>query len=291
MKRTKTKLGTTSAWMVAAWVGASLLGCGPAGEDSTQRQEVTVQFAAQVGEEPFACGETYQGLGVTETTFEPFDFRLYVSEIELRDEEGNWRVLELDQDTPWQHENLALLDFEDRSGRCSNGTTETRDMVTGFLEGEQSLAGLRFVLGVPFELNHIDASTAPSPLNQTALFWNWLGGYKFVRLEGATQGLETGWQFHLGSTNCLPGEGGGAQSCENGNRVVVEFEDFQPGDNTVIFDVAALVADSDLDASTENTPQGCMAGTDDPDCTALFGALGLPHGGVASEEQSFIRMK
>jgi uncharacterized repeat protein (TIGR04052 family) len=267
------------------------VGCGTVEEDSTQTQTVTLQFAAQVGEKPFACGETYQGLGVTDTTFEPFDFRLYVSEIEMRDGDGNWQALELDQDTPWQHENLALLDFEDRSGRCSNGTTQTRDIVTGFLRGEDAPTGLRFTIGVPFELNHIDVSMAPSPLNQTALFWNWLGGYKFVRMEGATTGMATGWQFHLGSTACVPGEGGGAQSCEHGNRVVVEFGDFQPGENTVIFDVAALVANADMDASTENTPRGCMAGAEDPDCTPLFGTLGLSHGGIAARSQSFVRMQ
>ena len=272
-------------------LGAWVMGCGPSGEESREGEAVTIQFAAQVGEEAFACGEIYEGLGVTGTRFEPFDFRLYVSEIELRDGEGNWGALQLDQDTPWQHQSLALLDFEDRSGRCANGTSETRDIVTGYYGGEGAPTGLRFVIGVPFELNHIDASTAPSPLNQTALFWNWLGGYKFIRLEGATTGLETGWQFHLGSTACVPGEGGGAQSCANGNRVVVELEEFQPEENIVIFDVAALVATSDLDSSTENTPRGCMAGPEDPDCTTLFGTLGLSHGGIDGGVQSFVRME
>ena len=34
-------------------------------------------------------------------------------------------------------------------------------------------------MGVPFESNHRDSTIAPSPLNITAMFWNWQGGYKF----------------------------------------------------------------------------------------------------------------
>lgn len=265
-------------------------GCGSA-QEQEPGQEITLRFGAMVGEEVFACGETYEGLGSTETTFEPFDFRLYISEIELQNQQGQWEPLVLEQDGVWQHENVALLDFEDRSGRCQNGTSETNDEVVGRLV-EPNPRGLRFTIGVPFALNHIDASTAPSPLNQTAMFWNWLGGYKFVRLEGATTELSTGWQFHLGSTSCIPVEGGGAQSCANENRVQVVLDDFDPLDKKVIFDVAALVEGANLDDYLEGTPRGCMSGPEDTDCATLFQNLGLSHSGVSGADSSpFIRVE
>lgn len=276
---------STPALAIALALG--LNGCGDVDADPDELEETTIQFAATVDDAPFSCGETYDQLGTTETTFEPFDFRLYVSEVELQNADGHWQPLELEQDTPWQYEQLALLDFADGSGQCQNVPEDTRDIVAGEI-ADTDVQGLRFQIGVPFEHNHIDASTAPSPLNQTAMFWNWLGGYKFMRIEGATTGLETGWQLHLGSTQCHPGDGQGAESCDNGNRVEVELPDFDPERHQVVIDLADLVASTDMDHQTEQTPAGCMAGVDDPDCTGLFEVMGLTHGEVDGGDQEFV---
>lgn len=263
-------------------------GCGDAdSEADDKKEEMTIEFAATVGDDPFSCGESYDQLGSTETTFEPFDFRMYISEVELQDADGQWQSLELEQDTPWQYEEVALLDFADGSGECRNVPEDTRDIISGAI-ADADVQGLRFQIGVPFEHNHIDASTAPSPLNQTAMFWNWLGGYKFIRIEGATAGLETGWQLHLGSTECHPGEGQGASSCDNGNRIDVELPDFEPEHHQVVIDLADLVANTDMDHQTEQTPAGCMAGIDDPDCTGLFEVMGLPHSDFEGGAQEFV---
>ncbi|RAL20003.1 metallo-mystery pair system four-Cys motif protein [Lujinxingia litoralis] len=276
--------------LLCASLTLPLLACGATEDDAPAEQDVTLRFAAQVGEEAFACGQSYQGLGTTATTFEPHDFRLYVSEIEVQHASGEWEALALEQDGRWQHENLALLDFEDASGACQNGTAELRDIVVG-RAGEGELTGVRLTLGVPFELNHIDAATAPSPLNVTGMFWNWLGGYKFVRIEGATTGLTTGWQFHLGSTECEPAEGGGATACARENRVTVTFEDISLSDDVIVFDLAELVGQTNLDQKTENTPSGCMSGPNDPDCAAIFSVLGLPHGDTTPEGGNFVRLQ
>ena len=52
-----------------------------------------------------------------------------------------------------------------------------------------SYSGVRFTMGVPFELNHGDPTVAPSPLNITAMFWNWQGGYKFLKADMNSTGL------------------------------------------------------------------------------------------------------
>ena len=148
-------------------------------------QEVTINFAGSVGDREFACGESYEGVGAAESTITPTDFRFYVSNLAMVDESGNEVPIELEQDGKWQHENVALLDFEDGSGACDNGTPETRTTVVGTVPAGD-YQDLQFTLGVPKRLNHEDAALAPSPLNLTSMWWNWQGGYKFLRVEMET---------------------------------------------------------------------------------------------------------
>jgi len=46
-------------------------------------------------------------------------------------------------------DDLALLDFEDGTGGCVNGTPDVNDRVAGTVP-EGHYTGLRFTLGVPF---------------------------------------------------------------------------------------------------------------------------------------------
>ena len=145
-------------------------------------QEVSIDFQGWVGEDEFVCGESYDRVGSSETTVTPTDFRLYVSQVALIDRDGNTVPVELEQDGKWQYKNVALLDFEDGSGACDNGTTETNTAIVGSVP-EGDYEGLQFTLGVPKQLNHNDAAIAPSPLNLTSMWWNWQGGYKFLRAD------------------------------------------------------------------------------------------------------------
>jgi uncharacterized repeat protein (TIGR04052 family) len=149
-------------------------------------QEVIINFAGWVGEEEFACGKSYEQVGTSQATITPADFRFYVSDLALVDEEGNVVPIELEQDSKWQYKNVALIDFEDGSGGCDNGTAETRTMVVGTVP-EGDYQNLQFTLGVPKNLNHEDAAVAPSPMNLTSLWWNWQGGYKFLRADLKTE--------------------------------------------------------------------------------------------------------
>ena len=150
-------------------------------------REVAINFEGFVGEDEFVCGESYDRVGTSETTITPTDFRLYVSNLALIDEGGNAVPVELEQDGKWQHENTALLDFEDGTGACDNGTAEINNTVIGTVP-EGNYQSLQFTLGVPKNLNHKDAAIAPSPLNLTSMWWNWQGGYKFLRADIETDG-------------------------------------------------------------------------------------------------------
>ena len=155
-------------------------------EAQSETKEIAVDFEGWVGDEEFVCGESYEGIGVSESTITPSDFRFYVSDIALIDEDGNAVPLELEQDGKWQYQNTALLDFEDGTEACDNGTTEVNTTVVGTVP-EGDYQGLQFTMGVPEDLNHEDAAIAPSPLNLTSMWWNWQGGYKFLRVELETE--------------------------------------------------------------------------------------------------------
>lgn len=132
---------------------------------------VEIRFAAQVGDQPFVCGKPYTGIGTTGSTITASDFRLYVSEVALLKSDGTPVPLTLTQDKKWQYRDVALLDFEGKNDACKSGTTDTNGRVVGTVP-EGSYTGVAFTLGVPFDLNHADATIADSPLNLSGLFWS-----------------------------------------------------------------------------------------------------------------------
>lgn len=144
-------------------------------------QAVQLNFSGEVNGEAFSCGSSYQ-LGNAITPVVVNDFRLYVSDIVLTDTDGNSAPLILEQDDKWQLDTVALLDFESGTDNCSNGTVETNSVVRGTVPAGD-YTGVEFSIGVPFTLNHGDPTLQGSPLNLTAMFWNWRGGYKFMKFD------------------------------------------------------------------------------------------------------------
>jgi uncharacterized repeat protein (TIGR04052 family) len=141
---------------------------------------------------------------------------------------------------------------------------------------------MAFTLGVPASRNHLDLSTQPAPLSLSHLFWSWNSGYKFMRVDmRATQGdsAATAWVIHLGSTGCVGTAGASAAPtrCAQPNRAEVSFADFDPSNDVVVADLAALLARANVRTNQPKTAAGCMSAPTDSDCGALFAALGLPH--------------
>ncbi len=274
-----------------------------------QDRKVSIRFAAVVGDQPFACGNSYEGIGATASKVTPSDFRFYVSGVELIDATGKAVPLKLDQDERWQHRDVALLDFENRTGPCLTGTQETRDIVAGTVPAG-TYRGLRFSLGVPFELNHADATIAPSPLNLTSLFWNWQAGYKFLRVDLSTNGRpqdikpgdmprfgdraasnRLGFAIHLGSTMCAAeGTNKAPANCGNPNRPTIEFSSFDPDKDVVLADLKSVLEGVDVDTNQAESPAGCMSTPTDGDCNPLLRNFGLVFAGQPAQ-QKFFRVK
>lgn len=266
----------------------------------TADRPVTVRFQAQVGNELFACGQQYERIGVTKSKISGRDFRFYVSGVRLLDSSGKETPVELDQDGKWQLDDLALLDFEKGTGTCSNGTPEMNSRITGTVP-EGSYKGLRFTMGVPFNKNHADPLTQPSPLNLTALFWVWNAGHKFARLDFSSTGNPRGFLVHLGSTGCTPNDTKLTipTSCKSPNRVEVTFPYFDMSHDAVIADLGALLQDTNVDVSQNKEEAegsgmrmgaGCMSGPSTADCVGLFVNFGLPLGDGPAGTQRFFRV-
>ena len=187
---------------------------------------VTLDFAGEFAGAPFDCGRTVEGLGASDTDVTVSDYRLFVSEVRLIDAAGEETPLALEADGRWQGEGVALLDFEDGSGNCTNGTPETNASVVGTVP-EGDYVGVAFEIGVPFDVNHGDPTLAGSPLNLTAMFWNWRGGYRFVRIDmaPANEG-EMSDQMPDDQSTAAEHAGGPGESRANGGH------DGQTGDGT-----------------------------------------------------------
>ncbi len=289
-------------------------------------QSFTIKFAAEIGGKPFACAETYAGIGTTKSTIRPADFRLYVSDIELVRADGRSVPLSLEQDGKWQFKSVALLDFENAAAGCSNGTPDVRDVVVGSAPQGQ-YTGVKFKIGVPFELNHDDPTLAASPLNLTAMFWTWQAGYKFIKIDMATSGQpilastksdhaghgghggrgdkgghakeahkaapsSAGFSIHLGSTMCQsPSRTTAPSSCANGNRMEIAFKQFDPTRNVVVLDLAPVLSTTNVDMNTPETSPGCMSFPNDPECLTVMPKLGFAYGGRPAQAQAFVRMR
>ncbi len=261
-------------------------------------QPVTISFAAEMAGTPFTCEQAYEGIGVTGSMVEVADFRVFVTNARLIGADGAETPIALDQDGIWQVRNVALLDFEDATGTCVNGTPDMNTSLRGTVPvGDYT--GFAFDIGVPFDLNHGDPTLAASPLNLTAMFWNWQGGYKFIKIELSSTGLPVthdanrGWALHLGSTGCASEARtvAPAAECANPNHVAVRFDSFDPAANTVIFDVAPVLAEANVDMNTPDTSPGCMSFLNDDDCVPVMSRLGLPFRDIAAGEQLFATMR
>ena len=276
---------------------------------NSKAEPVHIRFEGRLAGKPFACGRLYEGVGTGTSTVTPADLRFFVSDIEMIDAQGGTAPVALDQDGLWQYKSLALIDLEDGTGECRNGNAATHAEVTGSVPPGR-YTGVRFTVGVPFELDHLDPAEAPSPLNMTAMFWTWQNGYKFIRAEvlvaparapattseiadrnsqdPAERARARGFPVHIGSTGC-----GGTirtnappEECAHPNRAVVTLQDFDSGRDVVIFDLGRLLEGSDVTTNAPNTAPGCMSGEDDPDCVPVKKALGIASQGAPATPQT-----
>jgi uncharacterized repeat protein (TIGR04052 family) len=234
--------------------------------DETGGRAITLTFSAAVGTQPLDCTSTYSD-AIAGFNFALNDLRFFVSEISLIDAVGELYPLTLDEGTEWQSDGIALLDFEDGTGSCSNATAGTRTTITGSV-APGDYTGVAFTLGVPQTLNHVNPVEQTGPLANVALHWSWMMGYKHFQLEGSLD--ESGLVLlHLGSKGCM-GIPPTDFACSISNRPRVELTGADPTSTAIVLDLAELLADS----TPVDNEVFCMAEQSSA-CAGLLGALGL----------------
>ena len=163
--------------------------------DASERQPVAIRFALTAGDQPVECGRDIAGLGAGGQPAQLRDARFYISAPALIDAAGREVPIELEQND-WQYANLALLDFENKTGKCI-GSADVNDTIKGSAPRGR-YKGISFVIGVPsvgqdkdgkdVVLNHSNFATAPAPLDLQSMTWNWQAGRKFVKIEVDPEG-------------------------------------------------------------------------------------------------------
>ena len=183
------------------------------------QQSVTLDFAAMVNDQEVECGVMYEGVGAEGSTIEFQDMRFYISDVRLISADGEEVALELEPNQ-WQHQNVALLDFEDGTARCAqSGNEATNSSVMGSVS-EGDYTGVVFALGVPFDLNHADVANAPTPLNISSMWWSWQGGYKHARIDLMSHSDMTSAAMNMqdSSGESAEGHGEGGEHAQGGQE-------------------------------------------------------------------------
>lgn len=200
------------------------------------------------------------------------NLQFYVHDIVLFGGDGNDYVYRYAANPPWQTDDIALIDLAGAEG-------QRNDVLHGYLTARpaEAFTGIRFVVGVPFGLNHANPLTAAPPLNRTDLLWTWQTGYKFLRVELAEDGKE--WAFHLGSTGCASAAAvrPPQAECAQPNRMTVEIRGVDPLRDGVALRLSELVQ-----AMRASSHEVCIGNyTHTPACAAPFASTGLDAGSGA----------
>lgn len=274
----------TPAALVPPDGSASPLDGGNDGAPEDATQPIELKFEGRVGSEPFSCTRTYEGIGTTNATASAGDLRFFVHDVVLI-RAGTKEEVKLALATnAWQNPEVALVDLEDHVGACTGGTDGTNDVVTGTAPAGE-YEGIRFVMGMPQALNHVNVETAAPPLPASKLQWTWANGFLHLSTEvrsTKTEALGDGgvrakdpFYAHIGSTGCSGDVATGGMKCARPNRPTVALTGFDPNKSKIIIDLKALYAGSNIDENATATVPGCMGADTDTDCGPLFERLGL----------------
>jgi len=268
---------------------ALITACGGGGGDSPGWSSdgstpVSVQFAAYSGTSPVQCGTTITGLGSTSKSADALDMRFYISDVQFIKEDGTKVALKPSTDNnnytgtlSGETHSVSLITLSQTGvGACTAGAALNKAIQGTLAAG--NYVGVTMTLGVPFSLNHLNATDAATPAVlrsdvNPGMAWNWRGGRKFTKIE--LKSAETGnpvTLLHLGSTGCVgdPANGTPISNCTAPNRVTLGFANFDPTKQSIALDVQSLFSANDLTAANS-----CMSSPTAAVCTGPFSALAL----------------
>ncbi|MBX2992670.1 MAG: hypothetical protein KF749_16065 [Bacteroidetes bacterium] len=185
---------------------AALTGCkkdeNPVTDTTTPdtRKEVELRFFPKFGSTPLELNKRFMNANADSVWFTTLKF--YLSETALVDTMGRLVPLESPSHThKIAHEetpNIWMVDF-------STATFSANGYVSVIVKGKPGkYRGIKFSVGVPYELNHRDVSTQLPPLGpNSGMYWSWNPGYIFHMMEGKVDsaGMPVNFLYHLGTDN------------------------------------------------------------------------------------------
>lgn len=137
--------------------------------------------------------------------------------------------------------------------------------------GPDKFTELKFTIGVPFHLNHLNPLEQKAPLNRPDMFWVWRNGHKFLRLE--LENKTSSLTYHLGSTGCssISSIRPPSKACEAPNLITINLssERFQE-QNVIELDLNQLI-EKVITPSSQKVDREvhCLSGPENLDCQKL----------------------
>jgi len=238
---------------------------------SSDNRQMNVQLLWQ--DEKLGCQATFNPESGNQAWFiEQLQF--FISDIEFYSEHLGWQRAMLNN-TAFQANNTVLLGTNCRDTQHKNGAGNTDNWSVDFQStiSMNDASRIRFTLGVPFQVNHLNPISQQSPLNLPSMFWIWQTGHKFLRLELAANHEK--WLFHLGSTGCKSVSAMRApkSNCLYPNRFNFELplginSKNAKGNLAINVDLAELLKHVELSASSS-----CQSEQNNKSCQQLFDNL------------------
>ncbi len=188
---------------------------------------------------------------------------LFASEIEYQNNQGNWQTLPL-ADNKYQSQQIVLLGVDCQHNAKGQWQLRLTDQVK-----REQIKALRFQVGIPFTLNHLNPLQQNSPLNIPNMFWVWQTGHKFVRME-MTSAASDHWLFHLGSVGCssVSALRSPKQPCLYPNTFKVTLAKL--ANNSFSLNLTSWFQGLTFDTAT-----GCQSEITNPYCQLIFNNVGI----------------
>lgn len=222
---------------VSFFVLAGISACSKPSDNTTQLKGLTIPVTLS-GAEQNVCPMTLSQ--DANWTFEAAS--LYLSNPQIKTSNG-WQDTQY-IDSVWQTTDTALLRF---TGQCEQQNNMVLQLNTDV--DANDIKGFRALVAVPFEYNHSNPLTLPSPLNDASMLWSWQAGHKFIRIDMHRSDSEKQWWIHLGSVGCesssdvRPPE----EACHYPNHFTINVEKSALPANGMTLDLTALIDGINID--------------------------------------------
>jgi uncharacterized repeat protein (TIGR04052 family) len=235
--------------------------------DSSQNKNITgndnkVIFQPTFHNTPIHCDSSFTH---SNNEWHYTQLQFFISAIEFKHKSSKlWHSAPLLK-SPYQTSSIALLgencDYPKR-GNKSNWLLTFKKRIN-LIE----VSHIRFMVGLPFSVNHLNPLTQESPLNMPSMFWGWQKGHKFIRFEIASN--NDNWLFHLGSVGCKAPSPlrQPKQECRYPNRFTYELP-LSEQSNKINVELPALMKNIVLKQGNS-----CQSSPDNISCHLLFNNL------------------